>query len=62
MTRTLKRFGRLILGGAIGGGVTVLLAGLKAEPYYPFIAPTVIAVLASMGKFLREKGFNNIPF
>lgn len=60
--RSLKRFGRVVLGGAIMGGVYTGFEFLKKTPIGLFIIPVGTALISGLGKLIREKWGVKIPF
>jgi hypothetical protein len=52
--RILNRAGRAVI-SVVAGGVAVAVSG---TPYALVLTP----VLSALGKWMRERGFNNVPF
>ena len=59
---SIKRLGRVIIGGIVAGGIGAFQTGIESEPYYVFVAPLIIAGVSALGKWIREKWDIGVPF
>ena len=61
MQRALIRFGRVILSAAIGAAVGAASAHVTDLPITPEVAVVITALLAALGKWLRDNNWSNVP-
>jgi len=58
---SLKRFGRVLIGGVISGGLYAAFGALQTTPLGVFIVPLQAAIINGIGKWLRAKYKINLP-
>lgn len=60
--RSAMRFLRVIIAAAVGAAIQATLDELKVFPFWFMIGPMVTAIIAALGKFIRDKLGIPVPF